>query len=902
MLPNLSKTANSVARAFRLALVRPGRRGCRHFLLPMAALCFSAGALLHSQPAGKAEAATEVYVVPFSHLDFFWGGTREECLARGNRIIAKAIQIANEHPEFRFLIEDEDFVANYAETHPGSPELESLKALVKQGRIEIAPKWAAIFQNLPDGEILARNLVYGKRYARNVFGVDPQVAHMGDIPGFTPQFPQMLAKTGIPFMVMTRMGPADTSLFYWKAPDGSKTLVWSDLRGYGWGSHLGLQNELTPARRAQIEKELAQVRATTSGPIFMTWGSDLWAPAPKLVENVNLLNQEIPSSRFHLATPTEFFQRAIKTPGLPELAGEIPSSWPNVVSSLPHMWPLVAPAAHTLLAAEKFAAINYALGYAGYPQRDFEFLWRKLIESTDHNHDGQGGAAGDERKIEYSRMSIMHGGEILRDMLRNIAERVQIPFPKSFPLVVFNPLGWQRDDVVDAHVTLYGDVAPRDIEEYKKAIRIVDEKGQAVPFHIEEYSENISRALRLVFLARGVPSLGYKTYYIEPAQAPENLSPAAQVTLDEQNDIREPRRPLGSDVMENEFYRVTVDKATGRVALFDKDLNREVSKGMEVVAVEERGGNYVAVEPPSGRTIYNSIDRVSLMENNPVRTVLQISGRIADIPIVQRWSLYRGAKRVDLENTIEWKGPRYVRLQQVFPLEEANAEIHYGVPFGENNAANLIPHSGPHMPDELTSEEWLEARHIQDWIFAGSGQWGLTIASSDQLMKLGGGAIRSEMLRGTRFTSVRVVRGSEVTSLHYPPPGLYHFRYSLSSGHGDWKTLKSYQAGMNLTQPLIAVSVVDDISRKSLPPTRSFCSLEGDNLVISALKKSDAGPSLILRFFEIQGKQAETPVTFLNRKRSFEEVNLLEENPGRQGQVARVAPYEIKTVKLPLER
>jgi len=68
-----------------------------------------AGQSVEENKAGK----LEVYLVPFSHLDFFWGGTREECLARGNRIIAKAISLANLHPEFRFLLEDDDFVANY---------------------------------------------------------------------------------------------------------------------------------------------------------------------------------------------------------------------------------------------------------------------------------------------------------------------------------------------------------------------------------------------------------------------------------------------------------------------------------------------------------------------------------------------------------------------------------------------------------------------------------------------------------------------------------------------------------------------------------------------------------------------------------------------------------------------
>src|SRR6266568_6116143 len=100
-------------------------------------------------PAFAGAAQPAVYVVPFSHLDLYWAGTREECLSRGNRIITKAVRMATQYPEFRFLIEDEVWLANYVETHQGLPELEQLKRLVKKGRIEIAPKWAAILQDLP---------------------------------------------------------------------------------------------------------------------------------------------------------------------------------------------------------------------------------------------------------------------------------------------------------------------------------------------------------------------------------------------------------------------------------------------------------------------------------------------------------------------------------------------------------------------------------------------------------------------------------------------------------------------------------------------------------------------------------------------------------------------------------
>jgi alpha-mannosidase len=194
----------------------------------------------------------DIYFVPFSHLDFFWGGTREECVSRGNRIIAKAIQLANESPTFRFLLEDNVFVANFMDTHRGSPEAVELKRLVQEGRIEIAPKWTGIFQGLPDGEVHARNMAIGKRYARDVFGVDAQVAHLGDLPGYTPQFPQILKQSRVPYAVITRMGPSDKSVFNWTAPDGSKALAWNALSGYGWGTFLTAENRSMAGKKERF--------------------------------------------------------------------------------------------------------------------------------------------------------------------------------------------------------------------------------------------------------------------------------------------------------------------------------------------------------------------------------------------------------------------------------------------------------------------------------------------------------------------------------------------------------------------------------------------------------------------------------------------------------------------------
>jgi len=868
--------------------------GYRHLFVPIIILAIWATA------GAKESQQADIYFTPFSHLDFFWGGTREECVSRGNRIIAKAIQLAKESPKFRFLLEDNVFVANFVDSHRGSPEVDELKRLVKAGRIEIAPKWVGIFQGLPDGEVHARNMAIGKRYAQDVFGVDAQVSHLGDLPGYTPQFPQILEQSRVPYVVITRMGPSDKYAFNWTSPNGSKVLAWNSLKGYGWGTFLTSKTRSEEEKRKRFMEDLTDVQKAWNGPIMMHWGTDLWTPPDDLVATVEKFFKSVPA-KLTIATPSDFFRQLQKSGSIPDVSGEIPSSWPNIVSSLVHVWPGIIPATNTLLAAEKFATINYALGYAEYPQQEFDFMWKKLIESMDHNHDGQGGAIGDNRKIEYMRLAVIHGGEILRDSLRNIAERVEVPIPDSFPIVVFNPLGWERDDVVRAHVTLYGNVGPYEIDAFRKGMRLLDEKGKSVPFFVEEWSENISRAVQLVFVARGVPSLGYETYYLAAAAKPDTFADTATVSLDRQKDPRDPRRALDKDVIENSFYRLSIDLATGRVTLFDKSLGRDVCRDMEVAALEERGGNYIGKEPPSGRTIVSMVDSVDVLENNPVRAVALIKCRIADIPITQRLTLYQGVKQLDIENTVEWRSarPRFVRVRQLFPVGSPDLVLNYGLPFGANSADNLMPNAETIRDDEITNDSWRRSRHIHDWIHAGAADGGLTIATDHQQVRLEDGVICAEMVRGTKYVSVKVGRGDEITSMYYPPPGTYVFRYSLSSGPGDWKKPKAYRSGIGWNNPLLPISVADEITSKSLPPTRSFCALKQDNLVLSALKKADLGPSILLRAYEIEGSPVETPVEFLGRRITFGEVNLLEEDiSGASQKELHGGPFVIKTIKL----
>ena len=841
----------------------------------------------------------DICIVPFSHLDLMWGGTREECLSRGGHIITKAIHIAEQHPEFRFLIEDEVFCANYLDAHRGLPEVDELKKLVKEGRIQVAPKWAGIYQNLPRAEAVARNLIYGKEYAREMFQVDPQAVNLTDIPGFTWQYPQLLTKAAIPWMVMTRMGPPDCSLFNWKSPDGSSVLVWDTIKGYGWGIDLGLHHPtLDDKEVAHIAKDIGQIQSTTTGPIYLEWGTDLWSPTENLVSNATLLNQRLAPMKFSFATPDEFFKLASQEKGVPEFSGEIPSSWANLITSMSHLWPRGMAAADTLVTAEKFSAINYSLGYADYPQKEFEMLWKNVLEVMDHNNFGQGGEVGDTRKLEFAATATMRGNAILRGMLRNITERVQSPFARSTPIVVFNPLNWSRDDVVEAHASVYGDVRPGDIGDYHKTMRLVDETGTPVPFHVQQSSDVVSTAYEIVFVARGVPSLGYKTYFLVPAEKSATFTNFCDVKMSNADEMK-PKKVFGTNVVENEFYHITVDQGTGRITVFDKELNQPVVRDMEIVGVEERGGNTLSLETYTGRTVVNSINEVVLEENDPVRTVLRVSGNLGGVSVTQKLFLYRGLKRIDLENTVDWKQNSFNKIEQLFPYEQAGAQIRYGIPYSSASGTDLLPNSGPHSGDEVSRAEWLQWRQIQDWIFAGTSDWGLTIGADHQLMILGDGMIRAAMLRGA-YSSTSITRGGKPFLQQEPPPGKYVYRYTLTSGKGDWAAGKSYRTGMVFNTPLVPVVAEDELTSKSLPPTKSFCSLQADNLVVTALKKAEHDNAVVLRAVEMDGSPAETLVEFLGHNSSFNPVNLLEETPpgAVAEQTLKLKPYEISTIRL----
>ena len=70
-----------------------------------------------------------------------------------------------------------------------------------------------------------RQTYFGRRISKKLLpGAEPRVYYSPDVPGRAMQFPQILAKSGVPYMLISRHKP---SVQYWYSPDGSRVLSWS---------------------------------------------------------------------------------------------------------------------------------------------------------------------------------------------------------------------------------------------------------------------------------------------------------------------------------------------------------------------------------------------------------------------------------------------------------------------------------------------------------------------------------------------------------------------------------------------------------------------------------------------------------------------------------------------------
>ena len=164
-----------------------------------------------------------------AHLDLAWLWPIRETKRKGLRTLSTLVSHMERYPEYRFGVSQPQLLLWVKENAPVL--YERLKNLYRLGRLELqGGMWVESDTNLPGGESLVRQLLYGMEFWKEEFGFTPKMVWLPDVFGYTAQLPQLMKKAGLPYFLTTKLSwngvnQFPYSSFRWKGIDGSEVLT-----------------------------------------------------------------------------------------------------------------------------------------------------------------------------------------------------------------------------------------------------------------------------------------------------------------------------------------------------------------------------------------------------------------------------------------------------------------------------------------------------------------------------------------------------------------------------------------------------------------------------------------------------------------------------------------------------
>lgn len=151
----------------------------------------------------KTEVKDTIYLVPHTHYDAIWVFTKEDYYYINMVAILKEVAELVEKTDYKFLIEQTFLLEELENRYP--EVYRKIATSIRRGKIEIADgEYLMADTMLPEGETLIREIQFGKRYAKEKFGVDVPVMWQADSFGLNAQLPQIYKKSGYRYVAFRR--------------------------------------------------------------------------------------------------------------------------------------------------------------------------------------------------------------------------------------------------------------------------------------------------------------------------------------------------------------------------------------------------------------------------------------------------------------------------------------------------------------------------------------------------------------------------------------------------------------------------------------------------------------------------------------------------------------------------
>ncbi len=824
-----------------------------------------------------------------AHIDAAWLWPWTETVDVVRRTFETALQLMDEYPPYSYTQSAAAYSEWIVDKYPD--EYKMIQDRVKQGRWElVGGMWVEPDLNMPDGESLVRQLLVGERYFKDKFGVNIRIGWNPDSFGYTWQLPQIYKKSGIDYFVTQKMAWNDTTqlplkLFWWQSPDGSRVLTFfphdyvNDIDPVKISADVARAKELNPGVPEMMH--LYGIGDHGGGPTRSMLDSGMHWTDPKMV---------VPPMKWGVAQ--QFFSDVegkldtghsphwnyktlaagdTKLPDPPAGKTSLPV-WNDELYFEYHRGVFTTQAEHKrhmreaeeqMLNAEKISALAWLDG-APYPAHALNEAWKKVLFNQFHDlAAGSGiGVIYQDASRDYDVVRWTTRDASMR-AARRIGAEINTKAAPGVPVMVWNPLAWERTDLVEVDVQLR--------EPSKNGVSVVDAKGSPLPMQV--LSQNAAtNSYELLVEPKNVPSLGYEILHIVP----------------EQRDVPTDLKTDGL-TLENEFLRVSVNPQSGCItSLFDKKSNFESIAsggcGNQLVAFKDTPKDYDAWNIDADfEKVFTNLDKadsVELVDRGPLRATIRVSRSWQNSKFVQDISLYAGLDRVDVANDIDWH-ETHILLKAAFPLAASSGMATFEIPYGSIERPTTRNNKIEQAKFEVPAMRWADL---------GDGNHGFSLINNSKYgYDAKGNVLRLSLLRSPTWPDPNADRGR------------HRFSYSLYPHASDWQHALTIRRGYEFNYRLQAMQVEAHDGQR--PPEYSFVSVNNPNVVLTAVKKAEDADALVFRFYDWAGKSGDVRIGMPPGATSATITNLMEQPSGSALSVSGdrvtvpVHPFEIVTIR-----
>jgi len=844
------------------------------------------GSALHPQaslqpstPAAKSPIKT-IYVIPSSHWDLGFIAPPEEILPRLKPHLDEVIANAKADPEFRWTIESTWQLREWLARTPDPRQVQELVELINKGQIQLSAVFGSMHTEFMGAEALNR-ISYDMKAIEKQLGVKTDFAIMDDVPGFTSRLPQVLARSGVKYFVNgsnlflfggTSLTPGKMP-FYWTAPDGSRILTWQTqgrLGGYteAMADYYLDPDSLEPYTKEHfypkevegksrleimqngVDKLLAKYKDANYpyDSLMLLYLHDFISSnreAKQLLPAVREWNAAGKQPRIIVATPAEFFhhmESAYGKDSFPAFSGDYSGLWSEVKINSPVISANARWIQDHFPIAEAIWSLLTFRNFTSLPSGNLEDTRLKLYKYEEHSGAAQIGwpklmtrAEVDLQNREYAGYTSTGREDVQYLLDSGLQTLFAQKGSKIETLVVFNPLSWTRTDL--ARIKLHPG----------QEISAVRDLGAGTTLPVQAVSET-----EVAFLAKDVPSFGYRAYSIvvgKPSTPANAAGPSA--------------------LLENSAYKIALRPTDGALtSLLDKKLAQEL------------------VDSASGKAA-NSLLRWIPAENLPAAwpdvRIAKETGPVFSRLTVRRpgtlWPetqivLAESIPKVRIQNTLDRDKMPFVASNQ------AGEYYSFQFPAPFKGSASLWVEDGigfHQIPDDyLPGARTDAAAPLHSLVMTGEiggQQTSLTLSQKESffvyLPGLPGVKGPNTFLNTARPTVMRKqdqgdTRDLGMVNFATVEPGLPAvsiYSFSLRANRGPLDAVASYRDGSEENLPLITTQL--DNSMAPATNTGSFFSISAENVALLAFKPStDGNPEhYTLRLQEIAGNPVDTKVS-----------------------------------------